>query len=127
MNRNLQIVGTIGALAVAAGLAAAAFTGARQRLVDAPAAAPATQLADDGDDPIGVPDEDGDVRVTLDQVPDTVRAVILEHAGDRTIHEIERAPDGSFEVDCGTIEFVVGADGAYLGEEVEDGDDAGVP
>jgi hypothetical protein len=82
---------------------------------------------DDGAEDDGE-DEDGDVEVTLAECPAAVQATILEHVGNGSINEIERSPEGRYEVDAngpnGQFEFVVGADGAYLGEE-HDGDGDG--
>lgn len=85
---------------------------------------------DDGDDGA---DEDGDVQVTLDQCPGPVQATIHQVVGEGAINEIERSPAGNYEVDAngpdGQFEFVVAADGTYLGgeddQDEDDGDDEG--
>jgi hypothetical protein len=80
---------------------------------------------DEGEDGDG--DEDGDVQVTLDQCPAAVVATIVEIVWDGAINEIERSPAGNYEVDAefaeGSFEFVVGADGTYLGQEDDDAPD----
>ncbi len=72
------------------------------------------------------PDEDGDVRVTLEECPAPVQATIARHVAGGSVNEIERSPAGNFEVDAsgpeGRFEFVVSGDGTYLGPE-GDGED----
>lgn len=70
---------------------------------------------------------DDDEKVTLEQVPPAVRAVIQQKAAGGTIQEIEReTEDGkviySVEVlrDGKTVEFEVAADGTFLGFENDD-------
>jgi hypothetical protein len=79
--------------------------------------------ADDDDDD---DDDDGDVQVTLAQCPAAVQATIVQYVGGGTINEIERSPEGNFEVDAngadGQFEFVVAGDGRYLGPEGDDDD-----
>ncbi|MFN0134235.1 MAG: hypothetical protein ACKVW3_17115 [Phycisphaerales bacterium] len=88
----------------------------------------ATAMAGIGYRALETPDEDGDVQVSLEQCPAAVQATIRRYLGDGTIHEIERSPEGRFEVDATGSEFVVAADGTYLGaEEEDDGQDGNEP
>ncbi len=72
-------------------------------------------------------DDDGDVQVTLAECPAAVQTTIAQHVGNGSINEIERAPNGDYEVDAngadGQFEFVVGPDGLYKGPEGDDDDD----
>jgi uncharacterized membrane protein YkoI len=74
--------------------------------------------------------EDGEVDVTLDQVPDAVRATILKEAAGHKIEEIERETRGGrtvyeaeWEVDGKEIEIKVAPDGTLLSKDVEGDDD----
>jgi uncharacterized membrane protein YkoI len=74
--------------------------------------------------------EDGEVDVTLDQVPDAVRATILKEAAGHKIEEIERETRGGrtvyeaeWEVGGKEIEIKVAPDGTLLAKDVEDDDD----
>ena len=67
-----------------------------------------------------------DKRVKLSQAPEAVRQTILKHAKRGDIEKIERSrEDGKvvYEVDVegpnGDYEFVVGADGRFLGKNIE--------
>jgi uncharacterized membrane protein YkoI len=108
---------------------------------DAPLAPTAKADDDDDDDEDGNDDddEDGDdededeedeVKVTIDQVPEAVKATILREAGDNKIKEIEaETKDGKtvyeaeWIADGKEIEIKVAADGTILKKEVEDADD----
>jgi len=73
--------------------------------------------------------DDGEVTLTLDQVPANVRATILKHTSADAITEIELdTEDGVAVYDvevAGGSEFMVAPSGDYLGVEKddEDGDD----
>lgn len=70
--------------------------------------------------------DDGEVVVTLDQVPDAVKATILEQLGSRTAVKIELdTENGSSVYDIepsSGAEFMVSPTGEYLGTEADDGD-----
>ncbi|MGH7133884.1 MAG: hypothetical protein ACREJO_18295, partial [Phycisphaerales bacterium] len=71
-------------------------------------------------------EQDDDQVVTLDRVPAAVRATILQHAAGKPIAEIELGTENGvrvYEIDCGSKEFKVGVDGAFLGNEPQDNDD----
>jgi uncharacterized membrane protein YkoI len=83
---------------------------------------------DDEDDENG--DDENEVLVSIDQVPDVVKATILAEAGDGTIVEIEMEnEDGQtiYEADViiagQEIEIKVAADGTLLGKAIEDDDE----
>jgi len=71
--------------------------------------------------------------VTIDEVPEAVKATILKEAGDNTITEIEEETKGgvtTYEAEWRTadgkeVEIKVAADGTLLGKEIEDDDDEG--
>jgi len=77
-----------------------------------------------------VPVDDGEREVTIDQVPEAVKATILKEAAGNTIEEIEEeTKDGvttyeaEWHEDGKEIEIKVAADGTLLKREVEDDDD----
>jgi len=81
-------------------------------------------LDDDGD---GSQDEE---QVTLDQVPQAVKATILAEAKGGTIKEIERETkngktvyEAEVVLDGKEVEIKVASDGTLLAKEVEDADD----
>lgn len=84
---------------------------------------------DDGDDEDGEDGED-EVKVTLDQVPDAVKAAILAEAKGNPIKEIEKETEhgqttyeAEWIVDGKEIELKVSDDGKVLKRKVEDADD----
>lgn len=71
-----------------------------------------------------------EVKVTLKEVPDAVRATILREAGDAKVTEIERETkngkttyEAEFVQNGKEIEIKIAPDGTLLGREVEDQDD----
>ena len=87
---------------------------------------------DDGNSDREEKHEDGEVDVTLDQVPAAVKATILKEAAGHQIEEIERETRGGqavYEAEWKTggkeIEIKVAPDGTLLAKEVEDDEDEG--
>lgn len=85
------------------------------------------QCCDDGD---GIPNGQNEEQVTLDQVPQAVKATILAEAEGGTIKEIERETKNGktvYEADVilsgKEVEIKVASDGTLLAKEVEDADD----
>lgn len=81
----------------------------------------------------GNDDDDQDIEVNLQDLPPAVQQTILQHARGGNIEEIEQSDDDGetvYEVEVetsqGDFEFIVSADGKYLGEDIEedDADDA---
>lgn len=71
---------------------------------------------------------ESDRVVTLDQVPAAVRATILRHAASGTITQIESENENGtliYSIESSAGEFEVGADGAFLGMEDDDGEQDG--
>ena len=80
------------------------------------------EVEDDDDD-----DDEDEEEVTIDQVPDAVRATILKEAKGAKITETEKETEGGkvvyeaeFVVDGKEIEIEVAADGKLLSREVDD-------
>jgi len=81
---------------------------------------------DDEDDDSGDDDEDEDEdeeRVSLDEVPRAVRAVIMRHARRAEIEEIERETENGKTVYEAAIELRISADGKLLAPEKDDEED----
>ncbi len=85
---------------------------------------------DDADDADEEEDDEGDVQVSLNDVPEAVKATILNEAAGAEIKEIEKETENgqvlySAEVVVGGQEtdIEVAPDGTLLGKEVEDEDD----
>jgi len=76
-----------------------------------------------------VPVDDGERKITIDQVPAAVKATILREAGDNKIEELEVETENgvtTYEAEWHEggkeIEIKVAADGTLLAREVEDED-----
>lgn len=83
---------------------------------------------EDGDDDEG--DDENEEEISLDQVPEAVKATILKEAAGAAIEEvIKEVEDGQtvyeaeFEVDGQEVEIEVASDGTLLEREIEDDDD----
>ncbi|MBS3763095.1 MAG: PepSY-like domain-containing protein [Planctomycetes bacterium] len=75
-------------------------------------------------------EEEGEVEMSLDQVPEPVRKAILKHAGQHAVEEVElqtghgrRFYEAEWEENGREVEITVAPDGTVLGREVEEDDD----
>lgn len=131
----ILVAGVVAELSLWMGGQAKADNGAKDAAVqksDAPKA-PSAKADDDDDEQDADDDDDEDgedeVKVTIDQVPEAVKAVILAEAGGAAIEEIEKETEhgqttyeAEWTVGGKEIELKVSADGKVIKKKVEDAD-----